>query len=213
VYNTNKCARMVRQFIYLPPDHFVIFDRVTSRQAEYPKTWLLHTANEPAIAGQEFRADQTRGGSSAEPCCGGRGAGEDRRPGREFWPTGKTGPSPTACRSRGRQLVEAFWAWLHRATRGDGPLAGGGEAGQGATEDCFLHLIQVSDQTVEKMAGSKCYEKDGKAVFTFTTGARTCTVTLNKTGAIAAHPDRGERQALVDQDLTQKVQPRRAWRW
>ncbi|MBI3947846.1 MAG: heparinase II/III family protein, partial [Armatimonadetes bacterium] len=56
-YQPEKCAQMVRQFLYLNPDHFVVFDRVTAKNAEYPKTWLLHTANEPLVAGREFRAD------------------------------------------------------------------------------------------------------------------------------------------------------------
>ncbi|MBI3945209.1 MAG: heparinase II/III family protein, partial [Armatimonadetes bacterium] len=60
-YHPDKCAQMVRQFLFLTPGHFVVFDRVTSKNPDYPKTWLLHTGNEPVFRGKEFRADQEEG--------------------------------------------------------------------------------------------------------------------------------------------------------
>ncbi|MBM4050665.1 MAG: hypothetical protein FJ279_36675, partial [Planctomycetes bacterium] len=60
-YSAEKCSLMVRQFVFIPPDHFVVFDRATSTKPEYAKTWLLHHANEPALAGKTWRSDQDRG--------------------------------------------------------------------------------------------------------------------------------------------------------
>lgn len=53
VYSSKKAERVVRQLLYLPPNHVVILDRVTSKDADYPKTWLLHTQTEP-----QGKADQ-----------------------------------------------------------------------------------------------------------------------------------------------------------
>ena len=86
---------MVRQFLYLPPDHFVVFDRVASTEAEYPKTWLLHTANEPVIAGREFRADQDQGRIFCRTLYP-TDAVLDKigGPGKEFWADGRNWPIP-----------------------------------------------------------------------------------------------------------------------
>ncbi|MFA6472296.1 MAG: heparinase II/III family protein, partial [Candidatus Latescibacterota bacterium] len=48
-YSREKCSLVLRQFVFLHPDYFVIFDRVVSTSPEYKKTWLLHTATEPLI--------------------------------------------------------------------------------------------------------------------------------------------------------------------
>ena len=39
----HKLEHFTRQFVYLRPEVFVIFDRVVSTRAEFPKRWLLHT--------------------------------------------------------------------------------------------------------------------------------------------------------------------------
>jgi hypothetical protein len=41
-----------REFVYLPQrDFFVVFDRVSSAKAEYPKRWLLHFQDAPVVDG------------------------------------------------------------------------------------------------------------------------------------------------------------------
>ena len=56
-----KCTQATRQLVFLKPDRFIIFDRVTTTAREYRKQWLLHTAHEPIITGNTFRADQGSG--------------------------------------------------------------------------------------------------------------------------------------------------------
>ena len=56
-----KCELATRQIVFLLPNHFVIFDRITSTDASYRKDWLLHTATEPVIDGQTVCADQGKG--------------------------------------------------------------------------------------------------------------------------------------------------------
>ena len=210
VYNEEKCAQMVRQFIYLPPDHFVVFDRVTSKKAEYAKTWLLHTANEPTIAGKEFRANQDQGrifcrtlyplDAKLEKIGG---------PGKEFWADGRNWPIVHRFQSPGSG------DWWERYGRGyaEPPEAMGRwrvevKPGQAREEDYLLHLIQVSDQTLEKMVASKVSETANQVQLTFTVGARTYTLSLNKTGEVGGHIRITEdRQVLLDRDLTREIMP------
>ena len=208
-YNPEKCSQMVRQFIFLPPDHFVVFDRVFSKKSEYPKTWLLHTANEPVITGKEFRADQGAGRILVRTLYPTDAVLEEiGGPGKEFWADGKNWA-----------LTDDWWARYAGVLRGK-PLKKGEIAetmgrwrvevkpGQAREEDYFLHLIQVSDQTVEKMITSKVSETANQIQLTFTVGARTYTISLNKTGEIGGHIRITEgRKVLVDRDLTREIMP------
>ena len=53
-YAGTKLESWVRQIVFLRPGTFVIFDRVVSTRADYKKTWLLHSRNEPRIEGRTF---------------------------------------------------------------------------------------------------------------------------------------------------------------
>ena len=50
-YSPDFVKVFVRQFLYLRPDTFVIFDRVESTRGELPKRWLLHTMEKPEPVG------------------------------------------------------------------------------------------------------------------------------------------------------------------
>lgn len=210
VYNEAKCAQMVRQFIYLPPDHFVVFDRVTAKQAEFAKSWLLHTANEPVVAGREFYADQNQGRLFCRTLypldavlekIGG--------PGKEFWADGRNWAiiHPLQEPNAGN--------WWKRFGQGhtEPPEAMGRwrvevKPGAARTEDCFLHLIQASDQTVEKMVESQVREQGNQIQLAFTANARAYTLSLNKSGEIGGQIRVVEgRKVLVDRPLTAKVMP------
>jgi len=57
--NAPKISLFTRQFVYLRPqaaggnEFFVVFDRVNSTNANFPKRWLLHSAYEPKLNGTE----------------------------------------------------------------------------------------------------------------------------------------------------------------
>ncbi|MBI3946326.1 MAG: heparinase II/III family protein [Armatimonadetes bacterium] len=208
-YAPEKCAQMVRQFLYLPPDHFVVFDRVVSTKAEYPKTWLLHTGNEPMILGKEFRADQEQGRLFCRTVypldaplekIGGKG--------KEFWVDGKNWALPDDW---------PYWGLVKSGTPGIGehevpPIMGRWRVevkpGAARTDDCFLHLIQASDQTVEKMVESQVRDRGNQVELSFTVGARTYTLALNKTGEIGGQIRIAEGdKVLVDRPLTREIMP------
>lgn len=50
-FHANKLSHMTREFVYLRPDYFVVFDRVTSTNAAFSKVWNLHLTAEPEIFG------------------------------------------------------------------------------------------------------------------------------------------------------------------
>jgi hypothetical protein len=53
-YAARKLELFTRQIVYLRPDTFVIFDRVTSKQPEFKKTWLLQAMRTPTKSGNQL---------------------------------------------------------------------------------------------------------------------------------------------------------------
>jgi len=51
-YSEGKLERFVRQFLFIQPDLFIVFDRVVSTRPEFKKTWLLHSVGEPRMTGE-----------------------------------------------------------------------------------------------------------------------------------------------------------------
>ena len=94
-YHEDKAELVVREFVWCAPDIFVIFDRVVSDKASYPKRWLYHTAAEPQIKGNEF-VEVSQGGKSIcrtllpQKALVEKIGGE----GRQFWSDGKNWPLP-----------------------------------------------------------------------------------------------------------------------
>lgn len=63
-YSSTKLKSFVRQLLFLQPNIIVVMDRVESTNADYKKTWLLHSVNEPKIDSKgnsfELTADEGR---------------------------------------------------------------------------------------------------------------------------------------------------------
>ena len=61
-YNKAKSREVIRQFVWLRPDIFVIYDRVNSVKPDQKKEFLLHFQNQPeVIAPRTWRADMNKG--------------------------------------------------------------------------------------------------------------------------------------------------------
>jgi heparin/heparan-sulfate lyase len=148
-YNPQKCYWMTRQFVFLPPKHFVVFDIVKSTEPDYPKTWLLHTANDPEVDGMTFRADQGTGrifcrtvyppDANMEKIGG---------PGKEFVVDGENVP-----------LTDAWWRNYGQSLNQEIPEVMGRwrvevKPPEQRKKDFFLHLIEVSDQADDDMVDS-----------------------------------------------------------
>ena len=208
-YNAEKCSMMVRQFLFIPPDHFVVFDRATSTDADYAKTWLLHHANEPVQEGKIWHSDQDRGRIFTRTLLPEDAVLEKvGGPGKEFLVEGVNysitrGPSQ-AIRDRGDAFIrplemdevpELMGRWRMEV-----------RPGSPRKEDIFLHLIHVGDQELTATSEAVAAHEDGAATMTFTAGDRTVSLRLNAAGPVGGHIriTRGD-VILVDRPLTEEV--------
>ncbi|MCD6405518.1 MAG: heparinase II/III family protein [Planctomycetes bacterium] len=100
-YSPEKCSLATRQFVFLPPDHFVVYDRVVSTDADYPKRWLLHTAREPLIEGEVFSAEQELGRIFCRTLLPADASiTKTGGPKKQFWNDGRNWPLPKEWRTR-----------------------------------------------------------------------------------------------------------------
>jgi hypothetical protein len=62
-YSADKVREFTRVFLYIRPDLVVVFDRVESSKAEFRKTWLLHSIDEPQMLAEhgEFQVEYGEG--------------------------------------------------------------------------------------------------------------------------------------------------------
>jgi hypothetical protein len=133
-YAPGKVDLVVREFVYLKPDVFVILDRVNATAASFQKKWLIHSINEPSLAGSLVTIQEGDSKlfvrtllpeSLATTKVGG--------PGHEFEVNGVNyPPSTTAPEDAGSWRVEV-------------------SPTQGSEEDLFLHVLYVGDASEQSM--------------------------------------------------------------
>jgi len=180
-YHTDKAAEVVRQFLFVYPDYFAVFDRVASKRPEQKKTWLFHTQMEPVEAGDTFRAEH-RGGAIFVRTLLPR----DRKsqkiggPDKEFWADGRNWP-----------LNKHMQGYMHKDNQ---PTPERHLFGQWRMEitassvrerELFLHLIQVGDRAqMQKMTPTQLTEDEKTAGVEFQAGERTVRVVFNKEGFV-----------------------------
>jgi hypothetical protein len=54
---TKKVDYFEREFVYIRPDSFIIFDRVKSTNPDFRKVWTIHTSDQPVISQLEDSSD------------------------------------------------------------------------------------------------------------------------------------------------------------
>ncbi|MBW2532462.1 MAG: heparinase II/III family protein, partial [Deltaproteobacteria bacterium] len=192
-YRSEKCSEMVRQLVFVPPYHFVVFDRVTSTDASYGKRWLLHHANQPVVSGDTWRGDQDQGRlfcrtllptDAQLQAVGG--------PGQEFMADGVNYPIS----GDPGDITDMMGRWRMEVS-----------PGSARTADVFLHLIEVGDQGLSAMSTHSATEDGSNAEVTFDAGSRTVTLRFAKTGAVGGHITIVDgAQTPVDRALTTSVQ-------
>ncbi len=192
-YRPEKCELCTRQMVFVYPDHFVIFDRVRSTQADYRKRWLVHTAREPRIDGATIIADHEEGrmfcrtllpADAVLTAIGGEG--------QRFMAGGRNWELPP-----GVEFTELMgWGRVEVA------------APEPAQERLFLHLIEVGDQTRQAMSAAERISGEGGEGVRFAAGNRTVEVSFATSGDLAGHIRiaRGD-EVLADAEVTREVQP------
>ncbi len=141
-----KCEEAVRQFVHVLPNVFVVYDRVTAKDPEYCKEWLLHTENAPRIEGKLMTADIGKGRlfcqtllpkSASLSLVGG--------PGREYWASGKNWSlSPkyvAAAKAKAEKLGVSthFGNWRLEVS-----------PAEPSRSDRFLHVLTAADVALTK---------------------------------------------------------------
>lgn len=191
-----KVSLVTRQLVFLMPDHFVVFDRVTSTDPSHKKDWLIHTAYEPTIDGKTIRADHQEGrilcrtvlpeDAILTPVGG---------PGKEFWAAGKNWEIDSG--DLKPEQLAMMGQWRVEVT-----------PGEARDEDLFLHVIQVGDAGLQAMDEPRLVRTPATAGVRLQSGDRTWEVVFRTEGDLGGHlrVTEADRQ-VVDTDLTREVQP------
>lgn len=157
-YHPDKAELVLRQFVFLPPDHFVILDRVSSTHSGYKKRWLLHTAAEPKVTDNEFHTDHWGGRLFCKTLFP-----EDAEmikiggSGKQFWSDGRNWALP--------ELTPEDWNYSSmRWLDNDHDLFGQWRIevtpGSSNKDDIFLHILQVGDTTLQAMVNTTLSKTD-----------------------------------------------------
>ena len=195
-YSRHKVSEFMREFVFVQPGSFVIFDRVTSKNTRFRKTWLLHGTSRPAIQGKKFTFTDDQGKLVAETLLP-AGAKINRvgGPGKEFWVNGKNYPIDGKSKSGGWDAG----AWRVEVTPG------------GAAErDLFLHVLHALDADAEAPAPARLTQDDASVTVSFRAYGRDVRVTFGKAaGAEGRLLVRKDGATLTDVKLERRIQPQR----
>ncbi|MBI3945045.1 MAG: heparinase II/III family protein [Armatimonadetes bacterium] len=195
-YNEGKAEEVVRQFLFIYPDYFVVFDRVTSQRPEQKKSWLMHTQFEPQLQGDTFSAGQGEGKMFVRTLLP-----QDARfekvggPGKEFWAGGRNWP------------VRVDWQRLTPGQNLFGQWRMDVSSPEPERSTPFLHLIQVGDrQDLHEMTPARRIDAGRQVGVEFQAGKRTVRVLFNRDGEVGGQIRVTDRERLLaDGPLTQKV--------
>ena len=200
-YRPEKCKKMIRQFVFIRPDYFVICDTVESVKPDQTQAWLLHSQNEPVEEDDVFHFDE---GAGRLFCRTFLPKGYKRTkiggPGREFWVDGKNWPLGKTRMEiyRKRNVKKTLWGnWRVELT-----------AGKPTAKVRFLNLIQVGmKDRLPKMVNSE-YVKDGLLEgVRFTAADGTAyTVLFNEAGTGGKIKAARGGKVLLDRPLSNQVQ-------
>ena len=178
-YNSKKASLVVREFIYFYPDLFVVFDRVTATDKNYPKTWLIHTINEPAMKSDREFSETSDGGKmicrTLYPAnamltkIGGSG--------KDFWSDGRNWPLP--------KLTPQEYGYNMNLPPVNHPQLGHWRmevSPQTASkEDLFMHIIQVGDKNLSDLPDTETFETATQIGVKFAYLGKNHTLTFDKT--------------------------------
>ena len=144
-YSDKKCKEVTRQFVWLKPDIFVIYDRVTSVLPEQKKEFLLHFQNKPEFLNKKtLFADAGKGRLFVQQLLpenaelnlvGG--------PGKEFYASGRNWPLNP------EKTYQYAGSWRLETA-----------PAKAANEARFLHVLQAADTGVPQPVPAKVQQLD-----------------------------------------------------
>lgn len=195
-YSAKKCREAVRQFVFVKPDYFVIYDRVTSVEPGQQKVFLLHSQGEFVQRDGVWRSTGGEGAlftrtllprQAAATVIGGDG--------QEFMTGGVNYPidgDSWVAKAKGQT-----WAGRYRLEV---------SPAQNAEKARFLHLLQAADKGVKAMTASRLVTTETQDGVVFTTADGTeCTVMFRRDGNIGGHLTlRRDGKVLLDRPLLEE---------
>jgi len=192
-YNPRKLKQFTRQFVFLKPDYFVIFDRVVSTNAEFPKHWLLHSYKEPEISGDTVKIDA-------------KGEAPDR--GRLFSRTLLPRAAEIKKHHKGKLVrmgkditPEEIWDLTENSWRIEV------EPSRKRTYDVFLHVLHSCDQTTKEMVPNELVKRGDRVSAKVTVGRKAYEITFNRRGNVAGHIKITEgNKIMVDRHLLDHIE-------
>jgi hypothetical protein len=210
-----KVREVTRQFLYLrgTPECFVIFDRVESTSAEFPKIWFLHLPSQPEV--NENRATWL-GAMAGDTGALSRGTSRvvlqtlapapvsiTKRggPGQDFWghpynPSAQYNHTlDNAGIDQSAYRLPPFSPWRLEV-----------EPTERRERDQFLNLLFVVDEPAGEVAAAERIDGDGTIGARFKLGAREVSVVFRTAGPMGGRLTIGEAgQTLWDADLPQTL--------
>lgn len=196
-YNENKVEEVIRQFIFIYPDYFIIFDRVTSKSHDQKKTWLLHTQHEPQIDKDIFSAVHREGKIFVRTLMPQDFHSEKiGGPGKEFWADGRNWPIEGDYNKKRTPDQHLFGCYRMEIS-----------SDNANKKELFLHLIEVGDKhELTKMTLSRFINKRNKAGIEFDTRETTVRILFNRDGEVGGNIriTRGSK-TIIKQKLTNQV--------
>lgn len=180
-YHASKAEKVVREFIWIKPDIFVVYDRVESDKAEYAKRWLYHTASEPVMVGKNEFSEVSQGGKSICRTLLPKGAVIERigGEGKQFWSDGKNWAIPEY------KADEPAYKRYKGVPRNNHPLVGQWRVEvspkKAATSDHFLHIIQVGDESLQALPQTECKDTKEAVILKFKYADKSYTLSFDKT--------------------------------
>lgn len=193
-YHQDKSAFVLRQFVYVLPDIFIVYDRVESKRADYPKKWLLHTATQPVVTGNTFYADQNNGRLFCRTILPENYNSEKiGGPGKQFWSGGIHWGLPASYRPDSHEM---YGQWRVEISP------------KGANNyDQFLHLIQVGDKSkLSQMISSTSIKTDSEVGVQFSYDGKDYVVKFSSSGEAKGFISiKKGNTTILENELTQTV--------
>ena len=193
-----KCKNAVRQFVFVYPDYFIVYDRVDAADPAYRKEWLLHTKEKPKISGRVTRADSGDGRLFCQTFLP-----EDAQlslvggPGKEYWVGDRNYPLD-------EQTNQEYIAQAKKLGRGPYTGAWRLEVAPGAARnnDRFLNVLTAAYVDRLSPVSAKYVKTPGKDGVVLKADGRKITFWFNSEGPVGGEVEIDGRR----RDLTSSVQ-------
>ena len=174
-----QLEHFTRQYVYLLPNTFVVYDRAVGVKASYRKVWQLHSWTEPTVDANTITTEQAEGRLTCLTLL----------------------PEKPVMKKELQELTgsEGTRADIWRVTV---------ERQTPAKEEQFLHVIHVGDAAGYSKPEVRRIDGDGQVGAVVTADGMTYQVIFNTVGPVGGHVSvKKGNQVLIDKDLSTEVQP------